>query len=78
MRIAAIGDLHVNESMTQPYRALFSDMSEAADFILLCGDLTNYGKSSEAEVLASDIAAATVPVIARFSAITTTAAGPTW
>lgn len=64
MRIAAIGDLHVNESMTQPYRALFSDMSEAADFILLCGDLTNYGKSSEAEVLASDLAAATVPVVA--------------
>lgn len=64
MRIAAIGDLHVQETMSQPYRDLFSDMSAAADFILLCGDLTNYGKSSEAEVLASDLASATVPVIA--------------
>jgi len=64
MRIAAIGDLHVNESMTQPYRALISDMSDAADFILLCGDLTNYGKSTEAEILAADLAAANVPVIA--------------
>ena len=64
MRIAAIGDLHVNETMTQPYRQLFCDMSREADFILLCGDLTNYGKSSEAEILASDLAAATAPVIA--------------
>jgi len=64
MRIAAIGDLHVQETMSHPYRELFAEMSEAADFILLCGDLTNYGKSSEAEILAADLAAATVPVIA--------------
>lgn len=64
MRIAAIGDLHVQETMTHPYRDLFEEMSSAADFILLCGDLTNYGKSAEAEVLAADLAAATVPVIA--------------
>lgn len=64
MRIAAIGDLHVQETMTQPYRALFAGMSAAADFILLCGDLTNYGKLAEAEVLAADLAAASVPVVA--------------
>jgi Icc-related predicted phosphoesterase len=64
MRFAAIGDLHVQETMSHPYRELFSDMSDAADFILLCGDLTNYGKSSEAEILAADLAAARVPVIA--------------
>lgn len=63
-RVAAIGDLHVHENMSQPYRALFAEMSAAADYIVLCGDLTNYGKLSEAEVLASDLAAATVPVIA--------------
>lgn len=64
MRIAAIGDLHVQETMSQPYRAMFADMSGEADFILLCGDLTNYGKINEAVILASDLAAATVPVIA--------------
>jgi Icc-related predicted phosphoesterase len=64
MRIAAIGDLHVQETMAQPYRALFEEMSAAADFILLCGDLTNYGKVSEAEVLAADLTAANVPVVA--------------
>lgn len=64
MRIAAIGDLHVQETMSHPYRTLFEEMSGAADFILLCGDLTNYGKSTEAEILAADLAAATAPVIA--------------
>jgi Icc-related predicted phosphoesterase len=64
MRIAAIGDLHIQETMTQPFRALFAEMSAAADYIVLCGDLTNYGKLAEAEVLASDLTAATVPVIA--------------
>lgn len=63
MRVAAIGDLHVQETMTQPYRALLAEMSGAADFILLCGDLTNYGKSAEAEILAADLAAASVPVV---------------
>jgi len=64
MRIAAIGDLHVQEAMTHPYRARFEEMSAAADVILLCGDLTNYGKRAEAEILASDLAAANVPVLA--------------
>lgn len=64
MRIAAIGDLHVQETMSQPYRGLFADMSGEADFLILCGDLTNYGKISEAEILAADLAAATAPVVA--------------
>jgi Icc-related predicted phosphoesterase len=64
MRIAAIGDLHVQETMSHPYRDLFGQMSAAADFILLGGDLTNYGKPTEAEILAADLAAASVPVIA--------------
>lgn len=64
MRIAAIGDLHVQEANVQPYRELFTDMSAAADVIVLCGDLTNYGKVREAEILAEDIRAATIPVVA--------------
>lgn len=64
MRLAAIGDLHVQETMNQPFRDVFAAMSGGADFILLCGDLTNYGKPSEAEILAADLASATIPVIA--------------
>ncbi|MDQ3471370.1 MAG: metallophosphoesterase, partial [Pseudomonadota bacterium] len=38
-------------------------MSEAADVLVLCGDLTNFGKTSEAEILAEDIRMCTIPVL---------------
>ena len=63
MKIAAIGDLHVMEDSVAPYRDLFLEMSSAADLILLAGDLTNFGKIREAEILAEDIAQSTVPVL---------------
>ena len=63
IRVAAIGDLHVGEGDEHRYRALFEEMSGAADVIVLCGDLTNFGKTGEAESLAADIQAATIPVV---------------
>lgn len=64
MRIAAIGDLHVAETHVAPYRELFAEISTKADVLILCGDLTNYGKENEAQILADDIRAATVPIVA--------------
>lgn len=64
LRVAAIGDLHVNETMSRPYRDLFTQISNEADALVLCGDLTNYGKASEAEVLAEDLHACSIPIIA--------------
>jgi Icc-related predicted phosphoesterase len=63
VKIAAIGDLHVTEDSVAPYRQLFLEMSDAADVILLCGDLTNFGRTSEAEILAEDIGECSVPVL---------------
>ena len=63
MRVAAIGDLHVQESDTEPYRELFAEISNHADVLLLCGDLTNFGKTTEADILAEDIKSSTVPVL---------------
>jgi Icc-related predicted phosphoesterase len=63
VRIAAIGDLHVTENGASPYHDLFVEMSGEAEIIVLCGDLTNFGKTREAEILAEDIRAARVPVI---------------
>jgi Icc-related predicted phosphoesterase len=63
MRVAAIGDLHVQEHDQAPYRELFSEISNHADVLLLCGDLTNFGKTREAEILADDIKSCTVPVL---------------
>jgi Icc-related predicted phosphoesterase len=63
LRVAAIGDLHVMEDSIAPYRELFSEVSAQADVLVLCGDLTNFGKTSEAEILAEDIRSCTVPVL---------------
>src|SRR5258708_653930 len=63
LRVAAIGDLHVQEDSVAPYRELFAEVSNHADVLLLCGDLTNFGKISEAEILAEDIRACSIPVL---------------
>jgi len=63
LRVAAIGDLHVMEDSVAPYRELFIEISGAADVLVLCGDLTNFGKTSEAQILADDIKSCTIPVV---------------
>lgn len=63
VRIAAIGDLHVQENRETHYRDLFVEISALADVLVLCGDLTNYGKTTEAELLISDLSAATIPMV---------------
>ena len=63
LRVAAIGDLHVTEDSSAPYRELFAEISASADVLVLCGDLTNFGKTGEAEILAEDIRACAIPVI---------------
>jgi Icc-related predicted phosphoesterase len=63
LTVAAIGDLHVMEDSVAPYRELFTEISAAADVLVLCGDLTNFGKTSEAEILGEDIRSCTIPVL---------------
>jgi Icc-related predicted phosphoesterase len=63
MRVAAIGDLHVQEDSVAPYREMFTEISNNADVLVLCGDLTNFGKTKEAEILADDIKSCAIPVL---------------
>ena len=62
--IAAIGDLHVTESSENRFRDMFAEIAETADVLALCGDLTNFGKTREAEILAEDLRACTIPMVA--------------
>jgi Icc-related predicted phosphoesterase len=64
IKVAAIGDLHVTETCHNRYRAMFEEVSEAADVLVLTGDLTNFGKPAEAEILAEDLRACTIPIVA--------------
>jgi Icc-related predicted phosphoesterase len=61
--LAGLADLHVEETSVQPYRELFHEISERADALALCGDLTNLGKTSEAEILAEDLRSCRIPVM---------------
>ncbi len=63
VRLAAVGDLHVGENAERPYRELFARVSQEADVLALCGDLTNFGKTVEAEILAEDLQACRIPVV---------------
>ncbi len=63
VRLAAIGDLHVRENGGESYRDLFAEISGAADILVLAGDLTDLGKTGEAERLAEDLRACTIPAV---------------
>jgi Icc-related predicted phosphoesterase len=63
LTLAAIGDLHVTEACHNRYRGVFEEISDSADVVALCGDLTNFGKVSEAEILAEDLRHCTIPAV---------------
>ncbi len=63
LKIAALGDLHIRENSAGSLRELFTDISKQADILVLCGDLTNLGLPSEAEVLAQELQSLTIPVV---------------
>jgi uncharacterized protein len=63
LKVAALGDLHVREDGSNSYRELFGEISREADVLVLAGDLTDLGKPKEAELLAQDLKACSIPVI---------------
>ena len=63
LRVAAVGDLHVGESHDRPHRELFDRVHEDADVLCLCGDLTNFGKVREVEILLEDLRACQIPMV---------------
>lgn len=62
-RIAAIADVHVKETDRGKWEAFFKEVSDKADVLCLCGDLTDTGDEQEAEVLAEELKNCTVPVL---------------
>ena len=65
LRIAAIGDLHVSKTSQGAFHARFTQISQTADVLLLCGDFTDYGLPDEARVLARELTSSVnIPVIA--------------
>ncbi len=63
IRLAAVGDTHCNKSSGGSLRSFFAQANEAADILLLCGDLTDYGLPEEAHILAEELAHVSIPII---------------
>ena len=64
IRVAAVGDVHLDADLAGRHRAGLSDLAERADVLLLAGDLTRHGTVEEARVVAAEYADLGVPVVA--------------
>lgn len=65
LRIAAVADIHVKKSSAGAFQPLFARITESADVLLLCGDLTDYGTLEEGKILAKEITSSLrIPAIA--------------
>ncbi|MBB2911327.1 Icc-related predicted phosphoesterase [Streptosporangium becharense] len=64
LRIAAVGDVHLDESLRGSYRERLRDIQDRADVLLLAGDLTRHGTLEEAKVVADEFRDLPVPVVA--------------
>jgi Icc-related predicted phosphoesterase len=66
VRVAALGDVHCTENSTGQLQPLFSQIAEAAEILVLCGDLTDHGLPQQAHVLAKELAGSAhkIPTVA--------------
>src|SRR5438876_9828588 len=64
VRVAAVGDLHCTKTSQGAFQTLFSAIRDAADLLLIAGDLTDYGLPEEAQVLARELSGLRLPVVA--------------
>jgi Icc-related predicted phosphoesterase len=64
IRIAAVGDLHCPRIPIAVLQPVFAHVTSRADVLLLCGDLTDHGTEDEARMLARELTAAKIPIIA--------------
>lgn len=65
IRIAAVGDLHVRRAAQGTLQPVLAPLNDAADVLVLCGDLTDYGLAEEAQVLARELTTfVRIPIVA--------------
>ena len=63
IRIAAVGDVHVDKDVVGRYRPALERLPEVADVLLVAGDLTRHGTVEEARCFATEFGGLDVPVI---------------
>ncbi|MGC4807133.1 metallophosphoesterase family protein [Micromonospora sp. DT233] len=63
IRIAAVGDVHVDEDVVGRFRPALEELPDCADVLLLAGDLTRHGTEAEARCVAREFGGLGVPVV---------------
>jgi Icc-related predicted phosphoesterase len=63
IRIAAVGDVHVDKDVLGRYRPALDRLPDVADVLLVAGDLTRHGTVAEARCFATEFGDVGVPVI---------------
>jgi len=65
IRLAAVGDLHYGKSSQGVLQPLLQQVNQAADILLLLGDLTDYGHPDEATMFAKELTTVVrIPIVA--------------
>jgi len=64
IRVAAVGDVHMDVDLLGRYRPALEQLPERADALLLAGDLTRHGTPDEARCAAQEFGGLDVPVVA--------------
>ena len=64
MRIAAVGDLHYSPQTYDKIREPMAQVRDAADLLVLAGDLTNYGRPEEMDSLLTMLTRLRLPIVA--------------
>ncbi|BCJ51721.1 hypothetical protein Asp14428_31960 [Actinoplanes sp. NBRC 14428] len=63
IRIAAVGDVHVDKDVLGRYRPALEQLPDVADVLLIAGDLTRHGTVEEAKCMATEFGDLAVPVV---------------
>jgi Icc-related predicted phosphoesterase len=63
IRIAAVGDVHVDKDVLGRYRPALEELPDRADALLVAGDLTRHGTVEEARCFATEFGGLGVPVV---------------
>lgn len=64
VRVAAMSDIHYAKTSAGALQAVFAEVTEQADVLAFCGDLTDYGLVEEARILAKDLTASVkIPIV---------------
>jgi Icc-related predicted phosphoesterase len=64
LRIAAMSDVHYGKVLTDSLQPVYRELSQQADVLLMCGDITDYGLPEEAEVAVQELRSVNIPIIA--------------